>query len=358
MKKSNYKYQVGEIVNGTLKIVSQTKKGKRNFKSYEVQSLIYPDAPNYTVFESSLLNGSGCAYKSSQRIYEGNSLYSIESLRPYIVDVEEAKTISKGGNKYKIKVKCIECQKEKLMTPYKLSTRGFFCELCDKGASYPENFFKSYLKVKGIKYEYQKVFKDLPDRRFDFYLPESNTVIETHGIQHYKESGNWDFKETQNSDQIKKEYCQKHNINLVVIDSSKSNFQFMKNTINKTEELEPIQDNEVNLILQNIEEIRNYPVKKIIDMNKKGKNTKEIENELDVPQATVLNILNRHNLSAKRKKAVRCRTTGEEFESIVEAQKKYHAPNIGKACKSKSIRAFSGRHPETNMKLKWEYIED
>ncbi|BDA82349.1 hypothetical protein [Staphylococcus phage vB_SsapH-Golestan-105-M] len=25
MKKSNYKYQVGEIVNGTLKIVSQTK---------------------------------------------------------------------------------------------------------------------------------------------------------------------------------------------------------------------------------------------------------------------------------------------------------------------------------------------
>ncbi|WBF81951.1 hypothetical protein [Staphylococcus virus vB_SurM-PSU6] len=355
MKKSNYKYQVGEIVNGTLKIVSQTKKGKRNFKSYEVQSLIYPDAPNYTVFESSLLNGSGCAYKSSQRIYEGNSLYSIESLRPYIVDVEEAKTISKGSSKYKIKVKCTECQKEKLMTPNKLSTRGYFCELCDKGTSYPENFFKSYLKVKGIKYEYQKVFKDLPNRRFDFYLPESNTVIETHGIQHYKESGNWDFKETQKSDQIKKEYCQEHNINLVIIDSSKSNFQFMKNTINKTKVLEPIQDSDINLILKNIEEIRNYPIKKIIGMNKKGSNTKEIENELGVPQATVLNILNRHNLSAKRKKSVRCRTTGEEFESITEAQKKYHAPNIGNACKNR--KSFSGRHPETNMKLKWEYIE-
>lgn len=241
------------------------------------------------------------------------------------------------------------------MTPYKLSTRGFFCELCDKGASYPENFFKSYLKVKGIKYEYQKVFKDLPNRRFDFYLPESNTVIETHGIQHYKESGNWDFKETQKSDQIKKEYCQEHNINLIIIDSSKSNFQFMKNTINKTKVLEPIQDSDINLILKNIEEIRNYPVKKIIDMNKKGSNTKEIENELGVPQATVLNILNRHNLSAKRKKSVRCRTTGEEFESITEAQKKYHAPNIGKACKNR--KSFSGRHPETNMKLKWEYIE-
>lgn len=358
MKKNNYKYQVGEIVNGTLKIVSQTRHHKYNSKVYEVQSMVYNDAPTYIITEGSLVSGQGCSYKTGHRIFEGNSIYSIESIRPYIVDIEEAKTISKGSSKYKIKVECTECQNQKLMTPSKLSTRGFFCELCDKGVSYPENFFKSYLKVKGIKYEYQKVFKDLPNRRFDFYLPESNTVIETHGIQHYKESGNWDFKETQKSDKIKKEYCQKHNIKLIIINSSKSNFQFMKKAINKTKELEPIQDNEVNLILQNIEEIRNYPVKKIIDMNKKGKNTKEIENELDVPQATVLNILNRHNLSAKRKKAVRCRTTGEEFESIVEAQKKYHAPNIGKACKSKSRRAFSGRHPETNMKLKWEYIED
>lgn len=356
MKKSNYKYQVGEIVNGTLKIVSQTKKGKRNFKSYEVQSLIYPDAPNYTVFESSLLNGSGCAYKSSHRIYEGNSLYSIESLRPYIVDAEEAKTISKGSSKYKIKVKCTECQNEKLMTPSRLSTRGYFCELCDRGNSYPENFFKSYLKVKGIKYEYQKVFKDLPNRRFDFYLPESNTIIETHGIQHYQESGNWDFKETQKSDKIKKEYCQKHNIKLIIINSSKSNFQFMKKAINKTEELEPIQDTEVNLILQDIEEIRNYPVKKIIRMYKEGKSTTSIGRELNIQQRTIFNILKKHNINTTKKQRVRCRTTGEEFESIVEAQKKYHAPNISTACKSR--KSFSGRHPETNMKLKWEYIED
>lgn len=355
MKKSNYKYQVGEIVNDTLKVVSQTRHNKYNSKSYEVQSMVYPNAPTYIITEGSLVSGQGCSYKVGSRVFEGNSIYSIESLRPYIVDVEEAKTISKGSSKYKIKVKCIECQKEKLMKPSVLSTRGYFCELCDRGNSYPENFFKSYLKVKGIKYEYQKVFKDLPNRRFDFYLPESNTVIETHGIQHYKESGNWDFEETKKSDQIKKEYCQEHNINLVIIDSSKSNFKFMKNTINKTKVLEPIQDSEVNLILKNIEEIRNYPVKKIIDMNKKGSNTKEIEKELDVPQATVLNILKRHNLSAKRKKSVRCRTTGEEFESITEAQKKYHAPNIGNACKNR--KSFSGRHPETNMKLKWEYIE-
>ena len=42
MRERKYKYQVGEVVNGTLKVVSQTRKNKR--KAYEVQSLIYPDA--------------------------------------------------------------------------------------------------------------------------------------------------------------------------------------------------------------------------------------------------------------------------------------------------------------------------
>ena len=41
MKKSNYKYQVGEIVNDTLKVVSQTRHHKYNSKAYEVQSIPY-----------------------------------------------------------------------------------------------------------------------------------------------------------------------------------------------------------------------------------------------------------------------------------------------------------------------------
>lgn len=355
MKKSNYKYQVGEIVNDTLKIVSQTKHPKYIAKAYEVASMVYPNAPTYIISEGSLVNGQGCAYKVGRRVFEDNSIYSIESLRPYIVDVKEAKTISKGSSKYKIKVKCTECQKEKLMKPNSLSTRGFFCDLCDKGTSYPELFMMAYLEVKGIKYEYQKVFKDLPNRRFDFYLPKSNTIIETHGIQHYKKSGNWDFKETKNSDQIKKDYCNKNNIQYLSLNTSNSNFDFMLHTINNSK-LPTINVGEYNLILEKISLNKKYPVKDIISMYKGGKSTTDIGEKLNINQRTIFNILKKHNINTSKKQGVRCRTTGEEFESIAEAQNKYHAPSISRACKNR--KSFSGRHPETNMKLKWEYIED
>lgn len=356
MVKLNYKYQKGETVNNTLKIVDTTIHPKYNSKAYVVQSLAYPEAPTYTVTEVSLNSGTGCAYSNGKRIFEGNSVYSLRHLRPYIVDLDESKTIPKGSSKHKIKVKCTECGNEKMVSPSELNKRGFFCEFCSNGISYPENFLKSYLKVKNINYEYQKSFKDLPNRRFDFFLPESNTVIETHGIQHYKKSGNWDYKETKKSDEIKENYCKTNNIRFVKLNCSQSSFNFIQEEINNNNFLESISNDEVDLILKNIEEIKNYPVKEIVELHKEGNNTREISLKVGISQRTILNILNRHNLYSKRKKRVRCRTTEEEFDSISDAQKKYNAPNISRACKSK--KSFSGRHPETGKKLKWEFIED
>ena len=62
--------------------------------------------------------------------------------------------------------------------------------------------------------------------RYDFYLPDYNTLIEYDGEQHYipVNFGNWDdeelqkhFETTQEHDKIKNEYCKKHNINLLRI---------------------------------------------------------------------------------------------------------------------------------------------
>lgn len=62
--------------------------------------------------------------------------------------------------------------------------------------------------------------------RYDFYLPDYNTLIEYDGEQHYMpvNFGNWNdeelqkhFKITQEHDAIKNEYCEQHNINLLRI---------------------------------------------------------------------------------------------------------------------------------------------
>lgn len=62
--------------------------------------------------------------------------------------------------------------------------------------------------------------------RYDFYLPDYNTLIEYDGEQHYMpvNFGKWDdeelqkhFEITQVHDKIKNDYCDKHNINLLRI---------------------------------------------------------------------------------------------------------------------------------------------
>src|SRR5699024_91461 len=237
---SVYNYQVGEIVNNSLKIVKQIRipnSKKYTQIGYEVQSTTYIEAPTYIVTEDSINQGKKDGYLTGHRIFEGNSIYSIESLRPYIVDKEEAKTVSKSSNRNKIKVRCDNCNREKLMTPNKLTDRGFSCNFCSSNISYPELFMMAYLEVKGIKYEYQKVFKDLPNRRFDFYLPESNTVIETHGEQHYKKynkNSSWSnsYGKTIKSDKLKKEYCNSKCITYTEIDCRESSFSYIFDSIN------------------------------------------------------------------------------------------------------------------------------
>lgn len=69
------------------------------------------------------------------------------------------------------------------------------------------------------------VFEDCVGKRcrplkFDFYIPEENTVIEYDGEQHFKESskfGKTKFETTKHNDILKNEYCLKNNINLIRI---------------------------------------------------------------------------------------------------------------------------------------------
>lgn len=56
--------------------------------------------------------------------------------------------------------------------------------------------------------------------KFDFYLPELNTLIEYDGEQHFRPSkkfGGEKFETTLENDKIKNEYCRKNNINLIRI---------------------------------------------------------------------------------------------------------------------------------------------
>ena len=86
------------------------------------------------------------------------------------------------------------------------------CPVCNE--SHGERLIRSYLDKNHIKYEPQKRFKGLKDKKllsYDFYLPKKNVLIEYQGLQHYESTkyfgGNERLEKQQYHDKLKREYA-------------------------------------------------------------------------------------------------------------------------------------------------------
>lgn len=78
------------------------------------------------------------------------------------------------------------------------------------------------LQQYNIQFNTEYQFSDLPNRRYDFYLPQFNRLIEFDGIQHYKYANTWhqtiqEFEQAKQRDVEKNHYAIQHNIPLVRI---------------------------------------------------------------------------------------------------------------------------------------------
>ncbi|XWX29704.1 hypothetical protein WOJGOHIN_CDS0102 [Staphylococcus phage PG-2021_87] len=395
----DYLYNIGDIVNDSLRIVEKSRNSKNGKKSYIVSSIKYPEAPHYSMLEENIVKGQRDAYLSGRGIFEGNSLYSIEWIRPYLVNTDESKHIAPNSTK-KIEFRCPNCNRVKEAKPNNIINQGFSCNFCSSNISYPELFMISYLEVKGINYEYQKVFKDLPNRRFDFYLPESNTVIETHGEQHYDRKSAW-FSQAKIQDEEKKLWCSMNNILLVVIDCRKSNYQYIKESINNSTlpNISSIEDKGIQsyvgcLNYNNLKEIvrlygetgsmeevgkklgisktavrntlqrisykkeRGFEDSIVIELYKKYDSMNKVARELGISTTTVVRILENEGIkrtgTKKNTKKVLCITTNTVYKSTSEASKKtgINIGSISKACNNKI--KYAGKINEKPMY--WEYI--
>ena len=100
--------------------------------------------------------------------------------------------------------------------------RGHGCTICNE--SHGERSISQWLTHNNIEYISQYRFEDCRDKYslpFDFYLPQHNICIEYNGRQHYEPidffGGEDAFKIRQQHDNIKKDYCQSNDINLLCI---------------------------------------------------------------------------------------------------------------------------------------------
>lgn len=122
------------------------------------------------------------------------------------------------------------------------------CPKCGDGISYGEKFMYAILLGTGYNFETQYTFNWSKGgkngngrKKYDFYIPSKNCIIETHGIQHYPECGQ-DFAFFQGitsndevkNDKLKKEMALLNGIleeRYIIIDCKKSEFDYIKNSI-------------------------------------------------------------------------------------------------------------------------------
>lgn len=360
-----YYYKVGEIVNETLQIVKQIRVKRKNQKGYMVQSLVYPTAPIYEIVEGDLKRGYGCAYKRGYRIFEGNSLYSVKSIRGNIVDINQAKTIP-PNHTIKVKFKCEneDCSHTKKMTPSNLIKQGFSCNVCSKNVSYGELAFGQYSEYFNLEYKSEKVLKTLNNRRVDFvkFDSEGNIVnfVEIQGIQHSDKNNKW-YEVAHEQDMAKREWAKATDTLMIEIDMRISSWEYFKKQINKCEHLPSINDEDEQAILELMEKNKRYPITEIVELYTVFfESTTKIGERFNVSNVTIGNILEKNGIEIRKgynqygpPKHIRCIETGVIYENLTKA---HEATGIGKSCIS---AVCSPNSPQKSAGgYTWEHITE
>ena len=100
-----------------------------------------------------------------------------------------------------------------------------------------EKIIREYLIKNNYNYTTQKKYPDCRYKKplsYDFYLPDFNMCIEYNGEQHYKSVKRWGgdklFIVRQLRDEIKRKYCEKNNIKLLVIKHNENIVNILNST--------------------------------------------------------------------------------------------------------------------------------
>lgn len=255
-KTKDFKYEIGctlvdkkrniTIVNKKIDHVIKDDAGHyidRKLYNYMCNVCGYKDG---WIIEASIIAGNGCSCCSGHTVVEG--INDIPTTAPWMIKYfqggyDEAKLYTHGSEK-KIYPLCPSCgtistKLIKINDIYR--TKSFLCSCLD-GISYPEKLISNVLKQLCISYKFQpstKTFNWIKGcTRYDFFIDKNNVIIETHGIQHYKQCGftKRTLKQEQENDNFKETLAKANNIkHYIALDCRKSELEWIKKSVMESE---------------------------------------------------------------------------------------------------------------------------
>ena len=257
-----------------------------------------------------------------------NDLYTTNpELVHLLLNPEEAHTISIHSHK-KTDFKCDYCGSIIRNCIIRNVFRyGLRCPICSDNISFGEKIISNLLSQLNIDYEYDKTTSWSNNRRYDFIIKSHSLIIETHGLQHYKDvnfhNKSKTLKDEQENDLYKKQLALKNNIShYVEINTSKYDFKFIKQSILESE-LNDLFD------LSNIDwtklfySVNNSKVREVCDLWNSGiKNIDELANIVKISPSSVRHYLFRCNsaglcyYSTDMRKKVICVDNGKIYDSL------------------------------------------
>lgn len=255
--------------------------------------------------EDNILSKHGCPVCANKSVKRGfNDIATTHNyLCKYFVDIEDTYKYTYSSMK-KVKMKCPICGEQKEMCPSDLFNQGFSCSKHKKNG-YPEKFLYTLLKQTSYDFKQQltrKNFEWCSSFRYDFYIYSLNTIIETHGGQHYGKGGfasldGKSYDEIRKNDLIKKEIAILNGVkNYIEIDCSKSNMNFMKESIIRSGLLEVLNISNESIDWELCErESMNNIIYEICTLYNNGDNVKIISKKINKSETTVRYYLKQGN---------------------------------------------------------------
>ena len=310
-KKFIWKYEIGTTIKNNNQNLTITDKYIKNvvckngeprrykYYKYTCNDCGFTDG---NIEESNLSHGYGCSCCSGKTVVEG--INDIPTTDPWMVDYfqggyEEAKLYTCRSNK-KLIMKCPHCsrltKKEQIINNL-YRTHSIGCS-CSDGISYSEKFVSKLLEENNIQFIKELTYKDFSwcnTYRYDFYLTDYNCIIETHGLQHYKDSTGWNdnthtLEEQKEIDKYKEILALQNGIEkYIVLDCRYSNCDYIINSIINSDLSKIINFNNYNF--NNCIEFANSNLLKIIcnyyEKNKYLKTIEEISKIFHLNRSTI-----------------------------------------------------------------------
>lgn len=319
----------------------------------------------FEAMPSNILNGTGCPYCARKKIFTGETDMATTDpeMASMLFDIELGKRLSSWSDEITDWV-CPKCGNIITSRIHKVKQYGLKCSVCNDGISIPEKFLSSMLLQLEIKYKHDIPFKWSNKKRYDFYIPSMNIVIEAHGMQHYEKGfdsagGKRTVDEEKSNDKYKMELALNNGINdYIVIDCRYSNMLYIKNSIISSK-LNEIFDLSIVDFCKCWEMSQNSIIPEIALLYNKGEHITEIASKFNIHYGTVIKYLKRatdiglckyeqHKNAYRESKRIICVETRKIYNSISNVcEDGYDRSYVSNCCNNKCETAYG---------LHWQFI--